>query len=359
MGDKDEVQKTLFEAITKTEDASPTSTEPARPEEPVSASPPTTSPIVSVPPISLQPAPVPVASVPSPRPLSAEEKKQLSARIEECKKTALLLRNQLVSLNDKKRAAFAKKDTLSKKIQTIVDEFKQSKSERDKLTYLVKDSKAKRHTLNDELRVKIMDIQKLNKEKKELIRKHHLSADPFRVKKEIEELEYKIETEVPSPAEEKQLMKIIKEKKKLYEEAKGVSSIFEKVHALSKEIEKLKYKSDDTHKKIQNRAAISQEKHEEMLEKIKELNELRIQEKVLVEKYLALKKEFHDVNEKLQARLLELGQLQSQFGFVRKEEFRKRKKKEHTALSQRKQEVEQKFRQKKKLTTEDLIALQG
>lgn len=381
-----ETQKTLFEAVKKDdkpEDASPSTSVSELSESPLSPVPlpapavPLVSPVVSPSSPSLPPeparvpAPLPApTSAPTPahapRVLTKDEQKKLFAQMDDCKQAVAQLRNQLISLNDKKRAAFQKKDEVSQKIRALIGEVKSARSERDKLTTLVKESKTRRGGLNDELRAKIEEAKKLNQEKNELIQKHHLTADPSRLKKEIEALEYTIETEAPSPSEEKKLMKLIKEKKKLYEEAKSVSSIFEKIHGVSKEIDKLKHKCDETHKKIQSRAANSQEKHEAMIETVKGLDELRAKEKEAGEKYFGIKKEFDSVNEQLQAQLMELGQLQGQIGAVKKEVFHERRKKEqvrrtheHATLSQKKKEIEQKFKQKKKLTTEDIIAMQG
>lgn len=376
---ENEIQKTLFEAVKKDEASAtiPVTSEPAVSPKPVSSSivPASPAPVpLSVPhqpgasplpPPLPTPLPSPSVSLPQ-RPLTPDEQKKIFSQLNECKNTVKQLRDQLISLDDKKRAAFLKKEAVSQKIRALIGEVKNARSERDKLTHLVKDSKVRRGGLNDEIRTKIEEAKKLNKEKNELIRKHNLADDPSRLKKEIEELDYKIETEAPSPAEEKQLMKIIKEKKKIYEQAKGVSTIFEKIHALSAEIDKLKHKSDETHKKIQGRAAISQEKHQEMIETVKGLDDLRAQEKEAGEKYFSIKKEFDTVNEQLQTKLMDLGQLQGQVGAVKKEEYHQHKKieqvrktNEHATLAQKKREIEQKFKQKKKLTTEDIIALQG
>lgn len=391
---ENEIQKTLFEAVKKDdkpEDASPSTSVSELSESPLSAAPPQAP---AVPPVSpalspsspslpLEPVRVPAppsaptltptfaptpthASTHAQRVLTHDEQKKLFIQMDDCKRTVAQLHNQLISLNDKKRAAFQKKDEVSQKIRALIGEVKSARSERDKLTTLVKESKTRRGGLNGELRTKIEEAKKLNHEKNELIQKHHLTADPSRLKKEIEALEYVIETEAPSPSEEKKLMKLIKDKKKLYEEAKSVSSIFEKIHGVSKEIDKLKHKCDETHKKIQNRAANSQEKHEAMIETVKGLDELRAKEKEAGEKYFGIKKEFDSVNEQLQGKLMELGQLQGQVGAIKHEQHHERKKTEqsrrtheHATLTQKKREIEQKFKQKKKLTTEDIIAMQG
>ncbi|MDO8642628.1 MAG: hypothetical protein Q7R76_03515 [Candidatus Woesearchaeota archaeon] len=381
MGETD-VQQTLFEAVKKDEASATTpdtsqhtvsSESPAPAAEPISV-PEALQPLPTKPTPPLQPTHHHVSasepeSQPLPptadnafvarRPLTREEQNKLFGQMDECKKTVSQLRGQLISLNDKKRAAFMKKDEVSNKIRALISEVKSARSERDKLTHLVHESKGRRKDLQADVRVKIEEIQKLNKEKQDLIHKHNLSDDPSRIKKEIDDLDYKIETEALSPSEEKQVMKIIKEKKKIYEEAKGLSSIFEKIHALSKEIEKAKYKCDETHKKIQSRAANSQEKHQTMVETVKGLDELRTKEKEAGKKFFAVRKEFDEVNDQLQIKLMELGQMQSQVGAIKKETFQLHKKKENATLTQKKQAVEQKLKQKKKLTTEDIIAMQG
>ena len=222
MGDKD-TQQTLFEAVKKDDasastpshsDASP-APEPVPESAPVSpvSQPtltPTRAPVVApqqtAPPTSfvpsVSPSTPPIPLVPR-RPLTREEQNKLFDQMNDTKRIVSELRNQLISLNDKKRAAFQKKDVVSQKIKSLIGEVKSARSERDKLTHLVKESKGRRKDLNDEARIKIEEIKKLNKEKQDLIRKHNLTTDPAQLKKEIDELDFKIETEAPSPAEEK------------------------------------------------------------------------------------------------------------------------------------------------------------
>ena len=69
---------------------------------------------------------------------------------------------------------------------------------------------------------------------------------------------------------EKEIMKQIKTIKKKYNEVKVISTVFEQIQKLSKEIDTLKKQADETHKKVQSRAKESQEKHEHIIENSKQ-----------------------------------------------------------------------------------------
>jgi uncharacterized coiled-coil DUF342 family protein len=293
------------------------------------------------------------------KPLTSEEQKKLFAELDVCGKDVSELRDKLNALSDKKEAAFGKKNKVSGQIKEQVDDVKGSKSERDRLTKLVKESKKRRGDLNTEMRNKIEEIKKLNAQKKEIMQKHNIQGDPSRLKKEIEELDYTLETEVLSPTEEKKLTKLIKGKKKVFNEAKDLSTIFDRVHELSKEIDKLKYKCDETHRKIQTRASTSQEKHQSIVETSKDIDELRKKEKEEFQKALAIKRDFNQVNEELKVKLKLLADLRMRVGSVKKAKAKKRQTQEKRELSERKKAAEEKFATKKKLTTEDLIAMRG
>src|SRR3989344_7050147 len=179
--------------------------------------------------------------------MGEENRDELFEKLNGCQREAAEVRRELSSLNEKKEAFFKNKEAVSKKIRALIGEIKSAKSSRDELTEQVKSSKQKRRELNDKMKAEIEEIKRLNQEKNTLIKKHRISVDPPAIKKQIEALEYKIETEAPSFQEEKKMMKTINDLRRQYEAAKSVSNVFEKIYSASKDVDNLRKRADETH----------------------------------------------------------------------------------------------------------------
>ena len=288
-----------------------------------------------------------------------EERKGLIRQSNELNNEIRQLRSSLNKINDQKEAFFRKKEELNKEISDLIGEIKSSRSERNQLTTSVKESKVKRRELNSEIKKKIDEIKKLNKEKTEIARKHKIEEDPAQIKAEIEKLNSRIETEVMSFDKEKAVMKQINSLKKKYGEASKISDVWGNVHELSKEIDKLKEKADERHRRVQTRARTSQEKHEIMIEASRNIDDLKKKEEEYYAKFIEKKKEFTEINTKLKEKLEQITQLNTKFSEQKTEIKKEKESKQNKKLGDLKKQVEEKFKKGEKLTTEDLIILQG
>jgi len=291
--------------------------------------------------------------------MDPEEKKTLYARLDELKKEAATLRTQANSLQGQKEAAFKKKGDLSAKIRALIADIKASRSKRDEFTKQVADSKERRHQFNEELRQKIDEAKKLNDERADIMKKHKLQGDPERLKEEIDRLERRVETEGMPFDKEQKVMKEIKEKKRLYDVAKKVSTVFDRLHELNKDIAHLREKADESHRKVQTRASASQEQHEGLIETSKEIDGLRAQEKAAVTQCNELKQTFNDINQQLKDKFAEMDKLREQLEGAKDEDRVQSRKQQESTLRQKQRMVEEKMRRGGKLTTEDLLVMQG
>ena len=154
-------------------------------------------------------------------------------------------------------------------------------------------------------------------------------------------------------------------KKRLYESSQ-ISEVFDKSKKLSKEIDELKKKSEEHHKSLQEKAKESQEKHEGIINNSKKVDELKVKEEDAFKKFIELKKEFNSISDKLKAKLMELGEHKGDFDKERENVDRTRlqnqarkKRYRDTILDEKKAAVEEKIAKGEKLTTEDILAMQG
>ena len=137
---------------------------------------------------------------------SKEEKKKVFKELEKHAKETFELRKELNSIDDKKESLFNEKNKVSGEIRKLIGTVKSSRAERDRLTKEVRELKEKRAKLSDEIKKKIGEAKKLNSEKDKVRKKQSIKADPYKLKKEIEEMESMIETEAMSFQKEQQLM---------------------------------------------------------------------------------------------------------------------------------------------------------
>ncbi|MCD4666660.1 hypothetical protein K8R47_02515, partial [archaeon] len=130
-------------------------------------------------------------------------------QIKELKNQITSLKKQLNDLNNEKEIWFKKKEDLKKEINSEIFKIKGIKNKKDKSNIDFRTVKQERDNHNAEVKKLITQIKKLNDQKLVLFKKHNIKGDPSRTVKQIEVLEFKIETEALSLSQEKKVMKQI------------------------------------------------------------------------------------------------------------------------------------------------------
>ncbi len=291
--------------------------------------------------------------------MDEEEKKKITAEIEAKRKELDTLKALLSELNSEKESWFEKKRKASKDISDLFQSLREVKGKRNSFTKQVKDSKQRRQELNKLLNQKRMEMKNLQDEKQEITKKFGIRVDPSKIKQEIEEIEFKIETEGLPFSVEQRMMRMINEKKKMLYQSQEVSDVFDKIHQMKKDLDKTRLKADETHKKVQTKAEASQKFHEELVESSKEAKELKTKEDEALKKFVEAKTKYNEQNELVKAKLNEINTLRAKIGEVVQEEKKKRKKSDDRKLQEQKQTVEEKIKKGLKLTTDDLLAFQA
>ncbi len=266
------------------------------------------------------------------------------------------LKSKIHDINEKKEQWFKKKEDLKKELNELIQKIKVIKAEKDKKNVELQELKTNRDKHNDEVHNLIKNIRSLNDEKANAFKKYNVKVDPTKIQQKINELEKKVETEV-NFEKEKKLMKEIKELKKAYEESTEVRKISEKAHEVEKTIRESKKKADEFHKKIQD---INKDTgYEVFMELSKKITALKKVQEDAFQKFIDYKNEYSNANNELKNKMEEYQVLR--LVFSKDKEVRKidREERQQSFIKDKIRAVEEKFRTKKKLTTEDLIALQG
>ncbi|HLP80228.1 MAG TPA: hypothetical protein VK158_06320 [Acidobacteriota bacterium] len=274
------------------------------------------------------------------------------------------LKDEVATLQNQKEQWFARKQELYTAISSSISKIKEHKTRRDELTASVKSKKEARDALNKQIKDLITQLKPMTKDApKAPVNKKGKPITVQSLKRDIETMRYKIETDGMNFDAEQKMMKVIKEKQKELDKMSGVMNLSSEARELSKNIDKLKKESDAIHDEIQHMAKSSQDEHESIIKLSAEIDKLRAEEKVVSEKCNEFKSQFKEKNSQV-ALITQTTQVE------RKEKATKKKaenaKREAQAQAQIQQqieeqvvEVEKKIKEKRKLTTEDLLVFQA
>ena len=280
--------------------------------------------------------------------------------LDSLKKEISELRSNLNNINDEKEALFNKKNEIGGRIRQLIAAVKENKDKRNELTNAVKLNKEKRQKIHDDISEKIKEVKKTEPEHKEETRKTIREIPNIHfLEKQLEGMNRKFETEVMSFDKEQVLMKKIKELKRQKNEAKEMLSAVIGNRKASKEIDQLKKEANLIHNVIQTTAKESQEKHEKILEVSKEIDKLKAEEDEAYKKFIELKQKFNDANNYLREKLNEMNDIYKKLGHEREEKEEKQTQSRRKTLKQKEMEVNEKIRKGEKLTTDDILVLQG
>lgn len=260
-------------------------------------------------------------------------------------------------LNEKKEASFERLKEIEAKITEDISLVQEKKQKRNEFTQKVKELKVDRDKKRDEINALIEKAKVLNEEKKEILKKtkgDHVNPDEL--KRRIEQIESKIETEVLAFKKEQELMKELNKLKKEYSSMSSGSKVLSEAYKLSKEIDSLKAVGKSLHDSIQDFAQKSQEEHNLMLKFSQEIDELKDEKKKLYDEITKIKAEL-GIKKTDGKKSFEKKKAASDK--AKKEKADVKKKKMEKTLETKQKEVEEKLRNGDKLTTEDLIILQN
>ena len=287
-----------------------------------------------------------------------QTKKELFVELDKLKAEVNSLRKDLNKANSDKELWHSKKEDISVGIRKKISLILQNREKRDILTKKVKELKEKRANLNEEIRKKISYVVELKKQSADLMKKAKI-ADPLKINESIVSIESKLETEDMPFEKEKELSKKLKSLKKSLAEASGIMEMLGKIKQLDSEIDSAKKESNNVHKEIQDLAASSQALHESIILESKNVEELKPKEEEAFAKFVGFKKTFNEKNSILKEKLESMGKLRAEINKFQLEEDEKRRLQEAMLIKSKEQELEEKIKSGRKLTTDDFLVFQG
>jgi uncharacterized coiled-coil DUF342 family protein len=117
--------------------------------------------------------------------------------------------------------------------------------------------------------------------------------------------------------------------------------------------------ADDIHRQIQQKAKLSQQKHEQLVEESRKIDALRGKGDTFTKDIGEHKSEIAKLSEELGTLLKQAAELNTKLSAERKEKEAASVNQRQKKFSEKLAEVKQKFAKGEKLTTEDIIIMQG
>jgi phosphoserine phosphatase len=252
---------------------------------------------------------------------------------------------------------FREKRKISSDIHSRIREAKDYRDKRNNLTAAVKNTKHSKEEIEEKVKALESDIHALKEEKGKLMAKIGVD-DPMMLKKNIKKMEFRIETEGLTFEKEKELMKVLGKMKKQYDSTKAITDIESKLGPKFRELRDLKEMMEMTRKIVQVSAKESQKHHVELIESSKEIDELKKKEddfEAGTDKY---KTEINAAGEELNKKLEQMDAIKKKLSDNNVKFREDIEKSNNEILKQKDEQVQEKIKAGKKLTTEDLLILQ-
>ncbi len=262
------------------------------------------------------------------------------------------IRVKLRDLHEQKEETFQKSKALREKMRALNSRIKGLKESRDVLTKQVKETKSERDKLNIVVKEKASFKKEADQKKQSLAGKVGPPESPRQIKEQIRRLETKLETEVMPFPKEQQLTKMLKELKARYKEMAVVEEAWKEVNTTAADFSEARRKAQELHHEVQKLAEGSQEKHEQVNQLYEELKKARGEEQPLAEKHLQLKVEYAQKKKELAEISARVDELAKLFHEEKEKSFRSK-------VREKTEEVKEKIKQRKKLSTEDILAFQA
>ena len=274
---------------------------------------------------------------------------EIETKIEHLKKEIHAISSNLKDLGGQKEEQYQEKTTLDKKLNALINSAKELKEKKVTIDKEIMSVKKERDSANTTFNQMISEMQTSRQKMREL---KHKIVPSNSLRKQIKDLEYKMQTEALSFSKEKQIMKQIKSiKVELAKSTEAEQSFKNSSHSF-KDTKDAKKKADDFHKNIQKLAAESSTIFNKLTKLSEEIENIKAKRNTVQLVLKNLKTQITQMNHKLSKILKDWS------GIADKAVFRPARKSFNALLNKRTEEVKDKLKAKKKLTTDDILLLQ-
>ncbi len=264
-----------------------------------------------------------------------------------------LLRSQSMHYNDEARKYQEKRNYLNRRVTQLLKDSKKEKKLRNELNKKVSEIKKERDKIRKELDKLIKDFQEVDNEARNFKGKNIVN----KLKKQIHQAEWALQTKKLTPAEETTLIEQIDELEAKVSQYKDANKVFQNRRQINSDIENLKTKLKELSDQIQTYSQESQIHHNRMQEILNEIdNELKIQADEAHQKFIEARTKADEFYSKSQILVPRINEIMDELGeFQDVKNLKVEKVKE--VVESRVDEAVKKFKAGKRLTLEEFTLL--
>jgi uncharacterized coiled-coil DUF342 family protein len=274
-------------------------------------------------------------------------------KIEELNQKLAVLKEQRSNLFAEAKELAVKRDKLNDEFKRLRVEAQELKKAMDEINARVKELKQQRSQIKAEVAKKATELKSLQSEIKVLMAKKPQRSFGV-LQKEVEAIEWKIQTTPLTLQEEKQLVEKVKQLEAQLNVHRRIEQLSRKKLELTTELKALEARAKDLRERMVSEAEKSQQIHKEMIKKLEEAKKLKTEADSLHKLFLQAKEKLRPVKEEIDKILEEIKRLKEEMAAEAEEE--KRKSEENLLESVAKNALE-KLKRGEKLTWEEFKIL--
>jgi uncharacterized coiled-coil DUF342 family protein len=275
---------------------------------------------------------------------------EIEQKVETLKREIQTISSKLKDLGGQKEEQYKQKNSLDKQLNTLISKAKDLKDKKQEVDKQIISLKKEREESNKGYNDILFSIRKTQREKRDRQREERVTPSS-RLRKQIKDLEYNMQTEVLSFKKEKQIMDQIKKVKVELKKSIEYEESLKNSNVNYKSAKDIKKKADSMHADIQKLASESSQIFEELTKLSKDISDIKAQRNTVQLVLKNLKTQISQMNQKLSKILKDWSGLADKI-------FVKTARKGFEAIHKKTEEVKEKLKSKKKLTTDDILLLQ-
>jgi len=264
-----------------------------------------------------------------------------------------VLREQINNARAETKTLIEKRDKLDEQIKRLRQEIRELKNERNNLNEKVKTLKQQRAEARAKIRTIFEEVrahsQKITELKKKTPKESHLI-----LQKDLEDIEWKIQTTLLDMQEEKRLIENVKQIETQLRIYKKIDQQAKKIAELRNELKTLETNADTAHQELTETAKRSQEIHTKMIAKISEAKNIKSEADNLHDAYVQAKGPVKPLHEEIKKLTEQRKKLQDD---VREEDERRKKNAEQALKEKLESQAKDKLKRGEKLNWDEFQLL--
>jgi len=278
--------------------------------------------------------------------------KTVKERINQLESQLVPLREQKDMLHKEAQQWMEKRDETREKIKNLHEEITDLKQQRDGINQKVKDLKLVRDHLVTDRKEKLAKVIALKQKLFSL--KQSPSKTVRAIEREIEGLEWRIQTSSLTLTQEKRLIEQIAELEKQLSSYKQAQAIHNEINALQQQLRTLRTEEKKFHNQISELAEQSRKTHQTMIEKGANIPKLKAEADDYHKKYIIVIRQAQILNK--QSMPLS-AQIHTLLGKAKSEEKQKKTERETIIMQELEKKALEKLKRREKLTWDEFKIL--